>query len=282
MLGDAPTWTLNFLTQNWAAIQQAAPGPEWMPVELPYSMARARRLDELGCGHFGCVFATYTPGIVLKVSSDPSEADFIKMIGQGDAGPPGIVRYYGILDLPGSFRNRPIHLIWREEASHLGFILQEDCNSTRNPRACRDFRQYHHAYLEAAGVVRKMSKLPAFARQLAELRQGDLENWAWRNVTIEDAYARTTWGQTTAPPFLRYKGTQRLAAALRICQIAFELEANTDYASEVGAALEYYFERGVLLADVHFNNIGKVQRDMGYGLEEITVITDPGHAVFIK
>ena len=55
---------------------------------------------------------------------------------------------------------------------------------------------------------------------------------------------------------------------------------NTNHASEVGAALGFYLNEGILLADVHRQNIGQVTRaDSDYGPQTYTVITDPGHAV---
>jgi hypothetical protein len=52
-----------------------------------------------------------------------------------------------------------------------------------------------------------------------------------------------------------------------------ELMQNTDGSDLIGSALRYYLEQGLLLADVHANNVGKVERTSGW------VITDPGHAV---
>ena len=57
--------------------------------------------------------------------------------------------------------------------------------------------------------------------------------------------------------------------------------ANEPFGYEVGTALHDLLVDGeILLADVHLGNIGKVTRpDYGDGL---VVITDPGHAVFLK
>lgn len=281
MLADAPTWTLTFLTANWAEIQRAAPDPAWMPVELPGSTVKRRQLDELGCGHYGCVFATHAPGIVLKISSDPSEAEFVKAAMKLDMWPDGIVRYHGILDLTGSFRNRPLFLIWREEAFDIGFLRSVNCRAARNPNSCQEFGLYHEAYRNAASYVRAASTKSGWAAARTRARAEAAQDWAWNQVTWEmGCYPRDH--RAGRPPFMAVPAPYRLAAALHICDMAFQMMANTDYATAVGDALRFYLEQGILLADVHFQNIGKVRRDEGYGLEEQVVITDPGHAVFVE
>jgi len=279
MLADAPTWTLTFLTANWAEIQRAAPDPTWMPVELPGSAVQRRQLDELGCGHYGCVFATHAPGIVCKISSDPSEAEFVKAAVKLGTWPGGIVRYRGILDLTGSFRHRPLFLIWREEAFDIGFLRSANCRAARNPHACQEFGLYHKAYRNAASYVRTASTKSGWATARVRARAEAAQAWAWKQVTWE--MGRIPRNRPGRPEFMTVPAPYRLAAALHICATAFELMANTDYATAVGDALHFYLEQGILLADVHFQNIGKVRRDEGYGPEEITVITDPGHAVFV-
>lgn len=280
MLADvAPPWTLKFLTANWDAIQRGSMAA-WMPRELPGSTPKRREVDSLGCGHYGCVMLTNTPGLVIKISSDPSEAAFVKAAVTLGEWPHGIVRYQAILDLPGAHKGRPVFIIWREEAFDIGKL-------DRSHYAFREFEQYHTAYLNAARVVREMSRKPAFAKQLAEVK-ARYEQWAWGHIVWEDGRAKGgSWGERTSPPpFMRYKGAQRIAAALRICAIAFEMMANTAYGTEVGAALEFYLDRGILLADVHTMNIGHVSRpDPDYpegGPQTYTVITDPGHAVFLN
>jgi hypothetical protein len=253
--------------------------PAWMPQELPGSTPKRRKVDSLGCGHYGCVFLTNTPGLVIKISSDPSEAEFVKAAVKIGEWPVGIVRYQAVLDLPGTHRNRGVFIIWREEAFDIGKVY----DTGQDWHAAREFSRYHTAYLNAARFVRGLSrksagrfKESAFPRQRQEAAA--YEDWAWNNVIWEDGLASgSTFG------FMRYRGAQRLAAALRICHICFELMENTNYAHEVGAALGFYLDQGILLADVHLGNIGRVERDdPNYGPQIHNVITDPGHAVFLR
>jgi hypothetical protein len=71
-------------------------------------------------------------------------------------------------------------------------------------------------------------------------------------------------------------GARRIAVALRACDLIAELMQNTDGCDLIGSALRYYLGEGILLADVHANNVGKVARTSGW------VITDPGHAVGLE
>jgi hypothetical protein len=247
-----------------------------MPVEAAGSSPRKRLVDALGCGHYGCVFHTNTPGLVMKISSDPSEAAFIAAALKIGSWPEGIVKYQAILEVPGSHKGRPVFIIWREEAFDIGKLDEQHY-------AYREFHQYHEAYLFAARELRAMSRKPAFAKQLVDAKR--YEDWAWRNVIWEDGQLqRKGYGMTAPPPFMRYRGGQRIAAALRICAICFEMMENTAYGTAVGGALAFYLDRGILLADVHHNNLGTVTRhDPDYPGETNTllVITDPGHAVFV-
>ena len=72
------------------------------------------------------------------------------------------------------------------------------------------------------------------------------------------------------------RGAMRLAMALRLCELIAELMQNTDGSDLLGDALGHYLDKGILLADVHGHNVGKVERTPGW------VITDPGHAVGLE
>lgn len=284
-LGEVgPPWVLRFLTDNWPKIQaDALPG--WMPVEMAGSGPRKRLVDVFGCGHYGCVMPTHQAGVVCKVSSDPSEAEFVKWAVRLGDWPTGIVRYHAIVELPGAFKGRPVSVIWREEAIDVGAATP-----IRDPGAARDFAQYHEAYRNAASFVRAASTKPTWPARLAQARSELALRWAWSQVVWEDGlfprnlpsdHPGRRQDLAGRPYFMRYATAHRLAAALHICRNAFQMMANTNHATEVGAALDFYLEHGVLLADVHLNNIGTVVRDEGYGPERIVVITDPGHAVFV-
>lgn len=268
-----PPWANRLINENWQAIASEVKDPTWLPVDAPDSPGGKRKtFSELGCGHYGCVFATYKPGMVFKISTDASEVEFVKTAMKLGEWPTGIVRYMAVLDLVGKHRKRPAFVVWREEAFDVGKI-----GVGPNPNAEREFKRYHDAYRNAAGYVREVSTRPGFAARLAEARAN--AEWTWDNVAWEDGLTRVI---PRSPKFMIYATSHRLAAALRICAICFELMEHTDYAPDVGSALGFYLDRGILLADVHMQNIGRVTRDKdGYGPQTFIVITDPGHAVFV-
>lgn len=66
------------------------------------------------------------------------------------------------------------------------------------------------------------------------------------------------------------------AMALALARAAAERIAEGPM-DTVGTAILFYMDRGIVLADVHTNNVGFVVR----GNQARAVITDPGHAVFV-
>jgi hypothetical protein len=224
--------------------------------------------------------ATDAPGIVFKISTDPSEVEFIKAAMKIGSWPTGIVRYHAVLEVEGTHRNRPAFVVWREEAYDIGKISRSadlPGGMGDDPRARAEWLNYHKAYRFAALYVREASLKPTWAKRYDEAKRGE---WARGNVIWEDGLPSES--RVMYPAFTRYSTSHRLAAALRICEITFEMMEHTNYAPDVGGALGFYLDHGILLADVHMQNVGRVQRDEGYGLEERIVITDPGHAVFLE
>ena len=287
MLAKAnPPWANKLLKDNWRTILREVKDPMWMPRPATRDSAgKPKTFVELGCGHYGCVFSTLEPGIVFKISTDPSEAEFIKAAMKIGDWPAGIVRYHAVLEVEGMRRNRPVFVVWREEAFDVGNVSRPASlpdGLGDDPRSRAEWYRYHSAYRNAAGFVREASTRRTWPARLTEARSAAAQEWAWNNAAWEDGLPLLIGNQAPRPPrFLSYPASRKIAGAIRICQIAFELMEHTNYAPDVGAALGFYFDHGILIADVHRGNIGRVRRDDGYGREERIVITDPGHAVFL-
>ncbi len=270
-----PPWANRILNENWTSIEKEVGRESWMP-KLAEGSGKKRTFAELGCGHYGCVFETSEPGIVFKISTDSSEIDFVKAAMKLGEWPTGIVRYHAVLEVEGTHRKRPAFVVWREEAFDIGKQSLLDYVGERDLE--REWMRYHKAYRFAATYVRDTSLKPTWAKRMAEAKRA--EQWAFQNVIWEDGLPSEARGMY--PAFTRYSTTHRLAAALRICEICFELMEHTNYMPAVGYALGFYMEHRILLADVHTQNIGRVTRiDPGYGPQDHVVITDPGHAVFL-
>ena len=246
----------------------------WREIEAAIKLAwRPERDAALGCGHYGCVFRTASPGVVCKVTTDRTEFDFVTFA-MALPWPAGIVRYYAVMDLQQQYLRRPVFAVWREEANRVG-------EHDRNHYAYKEFQRYHGIYRHAAGYVRKHED------RLDRLPEAALIT-AWDTIEIDDGvpsnrieaplHIQRQRGADGKAPFERL-GTPiaRLAAAIRLSRISLEMMSQTAYGYTVGEALLHYLDHGMLLADVHLQNIGHVNRD-GH---ELLVITDPGHAVLL-
>lgn len=235
----------------------------------------------LGCGHYGCVFAVPDESMVLKLTTDPTEVEFVKRAMAIGEWPEGIVRYLAVAELDGTYRKRRIYAVWREAAREVGlpalFGQQQDYENRALAVFGERLTQFKAiAAVGQAALVR--AKDPAKIR--AEAAQ--YENWAWENVGYDAVEGRRTeWGKRAYNAFfLRFRGARRVAAALRGCAIVAELMEHEYLSDLVGGALRFYLEQGILLADVHSANVGTVVRD-DYP-DPVWVITDPGHAVSVQ
>jgi hypothetical protein len=283
-----PPWVDKIVAKNWASLESMV-GPERMPTQTEGSTPRRRHVQDYGCGHYGCVSPTKAPEIVFKVTSDPLEAHFVAsalLIASKDKSfgwPVGIVRYENIVQLDGSYRSRPVFGLWREEAYDVGALVHAHRHQVGGgPEWFRKLDAYGKMAFEqfAVRLVRfkdwagrfKMStdRSANRAKLLEDVRRH--ERWARDAIELEEAengYERVVKSHWSAP--------QKLASCLRACEINAELMANEPVGTEVGEALDFYMERGLLLADVHLNNIGRLLReDYSSG---VWGITDPGHAV---
>jgi hypothetical protein len=265
--GETP-WVDRNLRDAWDRIAAQVPA-SWMPERLP---GRRFMIRELGCGHYGCVAPTREPGMVFKLTSDITEARFVAMdkeLGAPEGIPEGIVEYFKIFALEGSeHRRRPLFVLWRQDAKDIGLLYPLSYGSSWSKerfgydeyqtRSIREGIQYLNNFLNWAREVRdKMIKL----LKRAPREQALTVVWqAFENADPE------------ADP-RHYKGVPRIGIALRKCWELAMLLQNTDVVYPIGSALGYYLDEGILLADVHTNNIGRNTEN------NQLVITDPGHAV---
>lgn len=289
-----PAWTVRVLRDHWSRILEHVP-PAWMPVNTPL---KRWHFQEYGCGHYGCVMPTSDPDVVCKVTTDVTEAGFVAIAKTLDYYPSGLVQYHKVLALPGTtHRNRPLFILWRATAYDVGALK---CHGVSHPSKFREaltpdeyqaaerrywdehnqvvFCRYLTLFNAFAGVARDSLK-KNFSLAIAAK---NYEDWAW-DISAEwgDAELLPRYGEpSTAFKRLRtYRGAQRVGLALRGAELLTEHMQNSAASYLVGEALRFYFMRGILLADVHINNIGKApvedHRDREW------VITDPGHAVVL-
>jgi len=267
------------------------PNPPWSdkalksPVLKAYAKANDLPLpsgEELGAGHYGAVYPTDRDGIVLKVTSDPTEYGFIEaagLLGDGDESD-GIVHYYDMVKLPSTYRKRDVYAIWREEALEVGLPTLGFYG--RKPEGMDDY--HYRSFRLFDRRLDQFKILAAYARETlikaknpektyAEARR--MQEWAFRVTRDSDVLEKDTTQLRNKITF--YRGGQRVAFCLEACTELGLFMENEYLADRVGNALREFLERGFLLADVHSNNAGIVDRD-GH---KMWVITDPGHVVVL-
>lgn len=261
-------WIDRTATALWSRIVAASPRPQWVPQQAA-SRGSKIHVEELGCGHYGCVMPTEDPEVVCKITSDVTEATFVVAAATlKDEPPEGIVRYHGIYQLPEKHRGRDTFILWREAALSVGLpdFYSRDFRAKNLATALYDFKTLANLARETLKASSKREAL------LEEARKS--EDRAWD--ICGDFAPRSEFGPEGEKLAKRFKGSLRLAVALRLCDMRTEIMENTEGCDMVGGTLRYYLQEGILLADVHTGNVGTVERTSGW------VITDPGHAVGLQ
>jgi hypothetical protein len=275
-LGKTP-WVDRTLSSVWDRIVAASPRPEWVPSHEVLSRGRVS-VEEYGCGHYGCVMPTSDPEVVCKLTSDQTEGAFIAAAMELGSQPEGLVQYHAIYAIPDvSHRKRPLFVLWREAAHDVGRV--ESKLDEKFPGDANRIRYEHQSmmalhkllrfYRDAAAGLRDTVKRAGFGviaeaeRYLERAREaaGDIDWDTAPSSSVQSALAR-------------YRGPERVALAMATCESLHMWMGNTYGCDLIGGALEYYYDNGMLLADVHAGNIGRTERT-GF----VPVITDPGHAV---
>lgn len=294
-----PVWVNRILTKHWDAIE-ARIGWERMPQGGTVGKKRRRfeHAPELGCGHYGCVLETqHEAGIVFKLTSDVAEAAFVAgalSLPRVDW-PAGMIRYHDIFEIPGETHyKRPVFGLLRDEAYNVGKInfgvWPSGWDERYGRHSVREGFDWLMLYRDCAHRVRmylsrkKGKKLDEAVKQIALLRE-----WAWRAQRERDEWPDEVRRRHTPGVGFAFKGAAEAqkgarSAAIEVarCEVAAEMMANIHFSQLIGEALDYYQQLGMLLADVHFNNIGEAVLDTDSAAGWDIVVTDPGHMVPLK
>jgi len=105
-----PPWVDRVLQDAAGDIAEAPPA--WAP------LGPGR---ELGCGRYGCVVPTATPGIVLKITTDDTEAEFAFMLA-GDLVAPICIKYHRVVKTMARHEGKDVYLLWRDVAFDVGKV----------------------------------------------------------------------------------------------------------------------------------------------------------------
>jgi hypothetical protein len=288
-----PAWTQTLLKSHWDALAKLV-DTKWMPMAASVKKVPGKNADggqlykttsvmEYGTGHYGTVMPTNDPRVVIKITSDKTEARFVAIVLTFKEQPLGIVRYHRIVQLPGAYRKRPVFAIWRQSAENVGNIGPRRAGDAYDERLAKTFLRSMVVFQSAAGLARdvlKRAKDPQAIATSAAQRAGRRES----EIVLGDyagGYMARTPREVMRATMARYSaGAPRLAYLLELLDVVSgEVIAETDYGYLVGRALNDYLHRGLLLADVHDGNLGMAEVEEYSTL--MPVITDPGHAVIL-
>ena len=237
---------------------------------------KVKGYQEFGCGHYGCVMPTGTPGLVFKVTTDATEAAFIAayLSWPKHERPDGVVRYHKLLAIKSeSHLKRPVFVLLRDEANHvgsdaIGTWIRTGALSSEKDYYLRSLRKLTAGLgncLDAGRAIRKYILKKPNAHEILQKAMNRRDD-AWE-MGERAAYGRD-----------------------KILQLAFQLQRfnqNADdlqgepMGAEIGSALgDCLNDHGLLLADVHTSNIGMPGTPALLGeIGHTPIITDPGHAI---
>lgn len=283
-LGET-TWVDKHMTSAWSRIAEHVPA-DWMPQTTSITPKRTS-VREYGCGHYGCVMPTSVEGLVCKLTSDVSEAKFVsaylamggknELAKRGYEG--GIVDYKKILALRDqTHRGRPLFVLWRSEAFHIGFLAAAAA-SWGHESQLKQLRDMGFDEYQLRPMREAMRQLDDFKTNADKAREGILrilkkggvlqQRLEWREGVLSKVWAAFEGGNNPERLF------SSVSSYLHQCQMIAQEMANTDVIYPVGSVMDHYLDEGLLLADVHLNNVG-LDGDRN------VVITDPGHVIAIN
>lgn len=232
----------------------------------------------LGCGHFGCVFAGPDPWSI-KLTRDPTEGDMWAAIAtweeENSYGTDGMAKIKEVVRLKPDIKWRgkawPVHVIVREEIQPLwadGIKLS-------------DYSRQALGLPPGTGYM----MLGGFGGQMRRLRDEDPR--AYANAVeldlllkglekFKEAAALYHHAQTLKRPSNR---ARRMDVAEEQMYSAINMMSGP-VGGAIGETLAVLKDDGIVLRDVHWNNIGwRVHSEVGDQVElpQTLIIFDPGH-----
>lgn len=201
---------------------------------------------------------------------------------------------------------RPVYLIWRDEAYHIGALNSMEREAHDIHRSGRVWDRVRSQYRKATSAdyenarymiegVEMILKFKTHAHEVRRLlKKGPLTIRKQLSTQALEMHGRAQWWHLgsestnhslydTLQTAQRYRGVERLAVHLATCaHLATIMSCNNPITSSIGAVMGYFINEEILLADVHLNNIGRIEYDPDENPGDMCWgITDPGHAVWL-
>jgi len=122
---DNPAWVTKLLAKHFEKLEDEIPS-KWLPKLTKPTVQGGKfvaAMKEYGCGAYGCVLPTLDPNVVLKLTTDETEAEFAHTLAD-KLSAPVVVRYHLVRQLPDKYKKRPTYLLWRDSAEHVDKVEQ--------------------------------------------------------------------------------------------------------------------------------------------------------------
>lgn len=243
--------------QNGAYLKVVREEVEKLIGQLQKKPKQRKSFKEYGTGHYGAVYPTQMPGIVCKITTDKSEAQFVANAISIGKWPEGIVKYYAIFQFKQrTHKRRPVYILWRDEAHPPQLADSSEHDETH-------FIKLVHNTKDIAHWVRMM--LLRGKREIPE----DYPDYMQFDI---NRFTHARGAEQWINSFSRFTPVKyKLAAGMEALRWAMRDQLDWSYSFNPGGAMWFYLEHGMLLADVHANNIMRG--------EDGWVISDPGHMI---
>lgn len=255
LLKENPGWVTRLLAKHFGSIQKKVP-PQWVPQldARPRYSKLVGDFNEYGCGAYGCVYPTLDRNVVLKVTTDDTEAQFAQDL-SGMLPRQVTVTYHLVQKLPEEYKGRPVWLLWRDSADHVGEIIKVAGGKGKKAHVVEDAIADQHAAAQKAflAVIKQID--PKGAKQLAKSMAASKKFKAKEiKAVMSGDYKKfvNEWADSLVAMGKKVPELQELAAGM-----VADLKTN-----------------GVLFGDVHDGNLGRVNGTW--------LIIDPGNVSVIQ
>lgn len=260
-----PEWTDDILYRFCEPIRSVAEA-HGLPAPLLKRNCMIEQRSEIGAGDYGVVWTTEDTEVAFKLTTDSTEAHFIQtainLRKEGISDPAGLIDYRAIFSVPVKHDGFDVFAIWREKAEHVGL----PCDVSEKEEDMVSFISLLSNFYKASDAA----FFAAFEEQNVSENEDRYFNWIEERVGLAN---RIFKGETGL-----YESS--FAKTLAKCyRIAIDMENSGEAGRYVGEALKTYMENGMLLCDIHANNVGLVDRGK---CRSIWAITDPGNVLLLR
>lgn len=285
VLGDVELLEKIFV-KHWRGLERRAKelgGLEWLPARVSVGggmteLIPAELEEQYGCGGFGCVYKTGLESIVFKLTADLYEALLVKVIldmqAAGVSPPIGIVRYYGLFSI-GRYSGSEVFVLWREAAEHIGAGPGGwDAQARRLGMPERDIentREHLETLYDLAKKLRREFRAAELSSNFKSWVAGQFEYFLMQAPDMFAPQAEVYFGQDYA-----------FAADLGRYDWAAQQLAKTKTGRLIGQAARKLLRQGIVLTDMHDENVGHVRRKKTSYTPGQIVLTDPGYSLMLS